>query len=495
VRNKLDSKTILEHNKLTGGFRMTQRRIKNNTCTRNAQFSSFAPNCYGELLLEGMVPPWDVDTSSFVGKKSKKVYTWKEKWPWDSGFYEEFEHNKTKAKERLRQLRDDMWIGPSTQWYRLDFVVYNPNVGMFAIAQATFEIRSAGLIVPKFEVTIRRKGYYMSMLDWVRLALEVIVVIGWSLYFYGEFLDAKRLFKQSGRFLAYFSEFWNAVDILHLFLLMMLIATWIFIIADKTIADMVITDTAIVMPNGAPLDFSTTALAIRFYFALHGFNMLIVVIRILKFLRQNAYLGQLTDAFELMRPGLMQFAFVLFIVIFMFTAMGVFLYGSKIADFATYLDAIDMVMGYTVGYADPLDLFEFDFVSAIFFYYPFTFLMAFFVLPLTIAVIMDGYGDMQAMYEAAATTNLADVINLSYPDQLYRGLIRSMQYVIPNHQQHSRLKLPSKTEVIPLVLSVCIYIYIYIYIMYIYCLYLHACECVKSKHAGQKRVIMTRLYV
>lgn len=450
VRNKIDQNTILEHNKLTGGFRMTQRRIKNNTCFENRKFKAFAPNCYGELYANGRFPQWNVEKAPFVGGQSGTVYQWEQKWYWDDGYYQNFDQNKTKAKQQLQRLRDDMWLGPATQYYRLDFVLYNPNVGLFAFCIFTFDMRPTGLIIPKFEVTTRRLGYYQSIEDWIRLSMEIVIVIGWLLYLYGEYLDARRLYRQSGRFLAYFCEFWNAVDILHLIVLLMLLITWIFIIMDSTVNGIIVSEETMVMPNGLPLDFTYSALAVRFYFALHGFNMLVAVIRVLKFLRQNAFLGQLTDAFELMRPGILQFAVVLFIVIFMFTAMGTILFGTHIAEFSDWLDAVDMIMGYTVGYADPLDLFDVDPISSIFFYYPFTFLMAFFVLPLTVAVIMDGYGEMQAMYEAARNTNLKDVIDLSYPDQLHRGIIRSVQFFIPNHHTHSRLKLPSKTEVLRL---------------------------------------------
>jgi len=450
-RTRVDRNSVLEHNKLTGGFRLTQRRIRNDTCLEGrASFKRFAPNCYGELYVEAMVPFNLVEKEPFYGPFSGKTYNWERKWFWDVGYYQEFTKDKEDAVARLHELRMDNWIGPATQWIRLDFALYNPNVGSYAFCVASFEVRPTGLIIPNFEVTVRRSGYYIATQDYIRLAMEVVVVAGWAAYTWGEFLDARRLYKQSGKMLAYFSEFWNAVDLLHLVIMLMLFFTWVYIVSDSTISELIITEDQITMANGAPLDFTETALAIRFYYATHGFNLLICVVRILKFLRQNAFLGQLTDAFELMRPGLLQFAVVLFISIFMFTAMGVILFGSKIQEFTAFLEAVDNIMGYTIGYSDPMDLFGADSVGAIVFYYPFTFLMAFFVLPLTVAVIMDGYGEMQAMYEAARSTNLADVINLDYPDQLYRGFIRSMQFFIPHHHRHPRLRLPAKEEVLRL---------------------------------------------
>lgn len=450
-KSQIDSNTILEHNKLTGGFRLTQRRIKADTCLEGrGSFKKFAPNCYGELYLDGMFPTNLVEKGTFYGLKSGNAYKYEQKWFWDVGYYEEFDLNKDKTAARLQTLKEDMWIGPATQWARLDFVLYNPNVGMFAFVQATFEIRPTGLIVPDFDVTTRRSGYYQATLDWSRMAVELAVVVGWVMYVYGEIGDARHLYKSSGKMLAYLTDFWNLVDLIHLIVNGMLIMIWIYMITDSTIDELIVTETKMTMGNGLPLDFTRTAMAVRVYFAMHGFNILISVIRILKFFRQNAYLGQLTDAFELMRPGLVQFAVVLFISIFMFTAMGVILFGAKLDDFTAFLSAVDIIMGYTVGYSDPMDLFAADSISACVFYYPFTFLMAFFVLPLTIAVIMDGYSEMQTMYETARVTNLGDVIDLSYPSQIYRGFVRSTQFLYRHKYRHPRLKFPAKPEILRL---------------------------------------------
>lgn len=450
-RSSIDANSILEHQKLTGGFRLTQRRARQDTCSSGkGTFKKFARNCYGELYLDGMVPPDRVEKQPFYGLKTGAMYKYESKWFWDSGYYQEFDMDQAKTIAKMNALKQDMWFGPATQWARLDFVLYNPNIGQFAIVEAKFEIRPTGLVVPNFDITTRRNGYYQTTSDWTRMAVEIAVVIGWFMYVYGELGDARKLYRTSGKMFAYFTEFWNVVDIIHLLVNGVLIMMWLYIIADSTVNDMIVSDTRMTMANGEALDFTMTAMAVRTYYAAHGFNMLISVIRILKFFRQNAYLGQLTDAFELMRPGLVQFAVVLFIAIFMFTAMGVILFGSKLEPFTEFLKAVDSIMGYTVGYGDPMDLFQTDSVAAMVFYYPFTFLMAFFVLPLTIAVIMDGYSEMQTMYETARATNLKDVIDLSYPDQLYRGFIRSTQFFIRHQHRHPRLRFPAKQEVLRL---------------------------------------------
>ena len=124
--------------------------------------------------------------------------------------------------------------------------------------------------------------------------------------------------------------------------------------------------------------------------------MLVGMVRLMRFLRMNTYTGQLTDALEFMKTGLTQYLFVLIIVIVFFTFLGMILFGSQLKGFSEPVLAIDSVMGLTVGYGDVWDLFESGgWASGLIFWIPFITIMIFFVLPLTIAIIMDGYVEMQ----------------------------------------------------------------------------------------------------
>mmetsp|Transcript_12990 Transcript_12990/g.25934 ORF Transcript_12990/g.25934 Transcript_12990/m.25934 type:complete len:803 (+) Transcript_12990:147-2555(+) len=444
----VDQSTILQHIKLTGGFRMMQRRIENGTCWSYDKFVPFQPDCYGEIYFEGTVGP--LDRLPFTGVKSGKEYVFEEKAWYDYGYFVNFDRNKTAGVEQLKELRRDLWIGKATQFYRLDFVLYNPNVGQFATMEFKAQMRPTGIIIPYVEVYCRRYDFYLTQRDWIRLAMEAILFISFFFFVYGEWVDAMTLASRHGKRFAYFNSFWNIIDFIHYLLFLIVMIIWVYIIADPSVRKLVIEAESITMESGLPVDFTATVIAVESYFAINGFNMLIAVIRILKYLRMNAFLGQLTDALELMRDGLVQFAIVLFIVIFMFTAIGVILFGRVVPEFTNALDAIDMVLGFTVGFADPAMLFEYDKLYAVFFYYPFIFLMSLFVLPLTIAVIMDGYGEMQAAYQRAKRSNLHDVVELMFPEQMYRGFIRSTQFFVRNKEEHKRLKFPPKEEVLKL---------------------------------------------
>jgi len=139
----------------------------------------------------------------------------------------------------------------------------------------------------------------------------------------------------------------------------------------------------------------TYAHTVEIYFSLNGINLLLGLVRVMKFLRMNAYLGQLTDALEMMKEGLMQFIVVLVLVITTFTFIGMMLFGDQLKVFADPGMAVDTIMGYTIGSSDSSELYDVDATSFLILYVPFVFIMLFFVLPLTIAIIMDGYSEMQ----------------------------------------------------------------------------------------------------
>ena len=128
---------------------------------------------------------------------------------------------------------------------------------------------------------------------------------------------------------------------------------------------------------------------------MNGINMLLGLARVMRLLRFNANLGQLTDALELMKEGLAQWVVVLVFVIVSFTFIGMMLFGDQLKTFSDPATAVDAIIGFAIGASDPSDLYDVNPASFIIMYVPFVLIMLFFILPLTISIIMDGYCEMQ----------------------------------------------------------------------------------------------------
>ena len=289
-----------------------------------------------------------------------------------------------------------MYIGKGTRFFKLDLVAYCSNTGQFAMLELKVDMRISGALVPKAQVFCRRYAFYQTTSDWFRLALEVLLILFWLGYMADTIRNIRTMAVHTGRRLAFFGVMWNMVDLAHFTLLGVSIGTWIYIVADPVVQKLDITEDTISM-GGMPVNFESTTTAVEFYFSVNGVNMLIGLLRIMKFLRMNAYLGQLTDALEMMKEGMAQFFIVLVLVIVVFTFLGMMLFGAQLEMFADPVSAIDRVIGYTVGSSDASDLLEVNVASCLIFYVPFIFIVLFFVLPLTIAIIMDGYSEMQVV--------------------------------------------------------------------------------------------------
>ena len=106
---------------------------------------------------------------------------------------------------------------------------------------------------------------------------------------------------------------------------------------------------------------------------------LIGMMLVIKFLRMNSHLGQLTDTFVLMMEGLTHFMLVLLLVLVVFTSIGMMLFGSKLSIFADPIRALDTTVGFVMGFSDTQLLFDTDAPAALIFYVPFVFVMIFFI--------------------------------------------------------------------------------------------------------------------
>jgi hypothetical protein len=169
------------------------------------------------------------------------------------------------------------------------------------------------------QVRCRRYGFYQKTLDWLRLALELVLVVAWLAYIYDIVRHILTLAQSTGydsvyaqrrtmrtlagrescrrqeitcgthfltchtvailphmhtntrtyanapcrNKLAFFGVLWNLVDLAYFLLLGASIGVWLYIISDPDVRRLQVTETSITMPNGTPVNFTNTALAGR----------------------------------------------------------------------------------------------------------------------------------------------------------------------------------------------------------------------------------------
>ena len=446
--NLADRGSILQHMRMTSGFRIVQRRSRNGTCSSYPVYSDFADACYGDTFVNGQFGP-AYDTAAFKGATTGTMYKHTQTSWTDFGFIENFDRNRSATAKHLKRLRSDLWVNNGTRFFKIDLVAYCANAGQFAFMEFKVDMRTSGSLLPSVDVSCRRYSFYQTSDDWLRLTLEIVVLISFVCYVYAFGLKMAASGRSILEKLAFLKTAWHFLEFVHLLLLLGGLIMWIYLVVDPTISKLVITQDAILM-DGRSVSFTDTAALVEAYFALNGVNMLIGMMLVIKFLRMNSHLGQLTDTFVLMMEGLTNFMLVLLLVLVVFTSIGMMLFGSKLSIFADPIRALDTTVGFVMGFSDTQLLFDTDAPAALIFYVPFVFVMIFFILPLTIAIIMDGYTDMQNSALYHETSSLSGLVNISVFTQAAHGLQRQMQLLVKDKRNHPRLRFPDLEHLLSL---------------------------------------------
>ena len=174
--------------------------------------------------------------------------------------------------------------------------------------------------------------FYSTWTDLSRMALEIIVVILWAV---------KAVLAVRNR-LAFAAERrrslrdqevpdWKAplmaMTEAQLVLFVVLFGLWGRIVADPTLASVVVTRDAITEPGGRVLNFTGLALSLQTYWVVNGANVLLTVLLVLCYLNLNGGVSQLSAALHIMAGNLLQFGFVLFMLMAAFMLMAHLLFG------------------------------------------------------------------------------------------------------------------------------------------------------------------------
>lgn len=215
--------TLMTHNRLTSGFRMMQRRGKTIKCPLKEEWSAFAPECTGRTYLEGIFG--NVAKEDFSGsapdEQGNPVYKYTEfdvgAGIREGGYFEIFKDDPNEC-QRIEELKRQRWIDKFTEYYRLDFVVYNPNVGLFASINFKIEFDNTGILIPEYYSETLSATMYTSWTDMVRLGLEIVLVVWWLCKVLSHGWHAYHKAKREKRTFAYFDGSLNAFVCTQLFL-------------------------------------------------------------------------------------------------------------------------------------------------------------------------------------------------------------------------------------------------------------------------------------
>jgi hypothetical protein len=289
--NKTDIGTILMHNRLTSGFRLTQRRVQNGSCIERKEFQNFAPNCYGRVYWDARLGP--VDKTPFYAEDLSERYEFADAAvgsvdiPFlDSGFFQMFQmREKDKAKVRMAELRRQMWVNEGTSWLRADYVTYNPNVRLFGYYEWIFDLRPSGQIKTEFRSESVPAAMYETFPDLLRMGLEILTVLSWCNLAHTAIKEMVITYKKEKSVGKFFASFDNCVNFVQILLFFSCFCWWAAIIQNPIRSELVVNEDAISFKDGSLPNFTTLAIFVHDYFVASAVNLVLSLFRILNMMQ------------------------------------------------------------------------------------------------------------------------------------------------------------------------------------------------------------------
>jgi len=436
------------------GFRFNQRRMEPGAVTRHSvdggcwayndgKMRTFAPECYDHMgyCADGSCFLLWEDTRPFGTFDDNQKYTWEAFdtgfstiYPKEKGFWQMFPvKDKEEALRMLQELKSDMWIDKSTQWFRIDFTVMNPEERLFVTLQFFFELDYSGLVVPQVVSDVYQVAWYNwnNSLDVLRFCLEIVVVLSWIVqvfYLFHDFIVFKSTHPEIKGFRQQWKGFskedsYSTLRNVQLFFFLAVFILWGMIVFDPFNGKLV------VFPNemnwdGKPLFLSQMAGYIRSYFVLNGVITLLFILRIIQLAKVNPKFSLLSESLDTMKFRLLNFAIVLFTLLLFFTLMGMMLFGDKVPEFsdlgAAFVsttqiliggggdpDDVGRTRGGGYGIQDGVDYPDLALIAprtAWLWYYPFVIIMVFVVINITIAIIGEAHQRVKLSRDPTSTT-------------------------------------------------------------------------------------------
>ena len=337
-------------------------------------------------------------------------------------------------------------------------VVYNAELGYFGNVMVFFQFTDGGKIEVTHSVNTIKVELYETADDFVRFAMEILLVIGivWSVY--EEVLDMFHTRREKGTYMAYFASVWNYIDVASITIHVVTVVMWftfgwnlaaqfspeIHYDIYKNIEASSF-NTNLRVPNQMVelgsifLEMKQLVDYLQTYMTLSGINIILMLLRILKLMDFQPRLGVITHTLALASPDLMHF-FVIFITIFMgYAFIGHVIFGYTSSHFADMTASVNSLFQNLLG---DITYFMEDFKSAnglnfavgMIYFYSFNIFVLMILFNFLLAIICDAFGEVKAnaSESVSVTTELAPMMR-----DAWRNTFRSMY---PSHVPEERVR-------------------------------------------------------
>ncbi|CAI6004772.1 unnamed protein product [Closterium sp. NIES-65] len=349
------------------------------------------------------------------------------------------------AMRRLHYLVDGSYIDNGTHTVDVSFISFNGETLTFVLTTVSCIVTTGGSMA----VSIKSQPAAMAMYDAsadniARLVLEMVYLVGLLWNVCGELQEMADRAAIHGSVLSYFSLVWNWVDMLSLTLQVTAVVIWVVLWRYVEAFDMQprydIYYTLLEMPRywavpNPPMGFISATQAFAdlrniinlrgIYFSLQGINLFFMMIRLLKVMDFQPYLGVITRSLALATPSLMHFFLLSFTVFFCFSMYAYLVFGGALEMFSTVLESMFSCFLLLLNDNGSAYFFQrmesWDLIAAMLFFFMFIVFMVFILLNFLIAIIVDAFMSVKDS-NLVATSIVTDLAHIfKYKWNCWRG--------------------------------------------------------------------------
>ncbi|CAI7881097.1 unnamed protein product [Closterium sp. NIES-53] len=349
------------------------------------------------------------------------------------------------ATRRLQYLVDGNYIDNATRSVQVSFVTFNGEARTLVLTTVRCTVNTGGSMAVTFKSQPAAMAMYdTSVRNIARLVLEVVYLVGLLWNVCGEVQEMADHAAMSGSVLSYFGLAWNWVDMLSLSLQAAAVVIWVVLWQRVAAFDVQprydIYYTLLEMPRywavpNPPTGFLTASQAFMdlqsiitlraVYFALQGINLFFMMVRLLKLMDFQPYLGVITRSLALATPSLLHFFLLSFAVFSCFSMFAYLVFGGALEQFSTVLESMFSCFLLLLNDNSSAYFFQrlesWDLIAAMLFFLMFTVLMVFILLNFLIAIIVDAFMSVKDG-NVVATSIAADLAHIiKYKWNCWRG--------------------------------------------------------------------------
>ncbi|KAM4653652.1 polycystin-2-like protein 2 [Amazona ochrocephala] len=384
---------IYYENLLLGVVQVRQVKVRNNTCSIYPYFRSFLDDCYSDYHYQA-----EDRSDDALRNESEWKYTPADPFtPWylgnmglysSGGYLFTLPKSKQESMEKLASLKQNNWLTRGTRAVFIDFSTYNANLNLFCIVRLVVEFPATGGAFTSIHIYSVKLLRYITHYDYFLASCEIIFCLFIITFIIQEAIKIVKLKRE------YFRSGWSWLDLMLLMVSILAIIFNIYSTVEVSLLMEELLSDANVYPDFYFLTFWQVL-----YNNMIAVNIFFAWIKVLKYVRFNRTMEQLSSTLSRCAKDIIGFAVMFFIVFFAYAQFGYLVFGSQVEEFSTFQKCVFTQFRLVLGE------FEFENTEAVnrilgpIYFISFVFFVFFVLLNMFLAIINDTYSEVKADYD------------------------------------------------------------------------------------------------